>query len=92
MEPQAGIPTTFSDPVDGSFHLSLAPDTGYYLTLEIGFFRRVRQITTPLSGTLTLNGAPGNPRDSEVTLPHQSDAMQGDQIPMIAVVSALTFP
>jgi hypothetical protein len=78
---------TFSDPVDGSFQLLLAPNTVYNLTLRIGGFRRIRQIVTPATGTVSYSWTSGQPRTAVVTLPASSNLTNGDEIPNFGILS-----
>ena len=90
VEVPAGTPSTFANPVDGSFSLALLPGQTYWLTVQKGEFRRVRQITMPNTPdqTFTLEVSAGQPRPVETTLPSHSDSGTGDNIPKIAIVDA----
>ena len=83
------VPHVISDPVDGSFELSLLADTSYYLVVQKGEFRRVRQIHIPddTGGEYTFESeAPGVPRPEETTLPNSTNHELGDNIPKIAII------
>ncbi len=83
------IPHVISDPVDGSFELVLLAEQSYYLVVQKGEFRRVREIHIPETpdGVFTLEpDAPGVPRPEETTLPNSTDLDRGDNIPKIAII------
>ncbi|HND09491.1 MAG TPA: hypothetical protein PKO07_06640 [Pseudomonadota bacterium] len=71
-----GTPHTTTKP-DGTFELD-ASTGNYYLVVQKGAFRRVRQISI-------VEGAQQIPKD-KTTLPAITDKMNGDDIPKIAVV------
>jgi hypothetical protein len=80
VELPASVPNTLSRD-DGSFALPVVPGATYYLTVQKGQFRRVRQVTVPL-------GDGAHPVDPEyTTLPSRTDPQRGDTIPNIAVAS-----
>ena len=94
VEIPAGTPNVLSNPVDGSFEMLLLPNRTYYLTVQKGEFRRVREITTPNDpdGTFTFDtGGVGDPRAEQTTLPNftdQADPGHSDNIPKIAMIDA----
>lgn len=85
-----GVPSVIADPVTGEFELLLRPDTTYFLSVQKGEFRRVRQITVPnMPGEVwELPHFPEGPRPEELTLPNQYALGAGDNVPRIAVVNA----
>ncbi len=95
VEIPAGTPNVLSHAVDGSFSLQLLPNRTYYLTVQKGEFRRVREITTPddPDGTFTFDTAGvGQPRAEQTTLPNFTDIGDpghSDNIPKIAMVDAV---
>jgi hypothetical protein len=89
VEIPSHVPNTLSDSVDGSFELTLWPGKTYYLVVQKGEFRRVRQIQMPDAPgeEFTFEAeAPGVPRPSETTLPTSTNLAIGDNIPKIAIV------
>ncbi|MFH2005610.1 MAG: carboxypeptidase-like regulatory domain-containing protein [bacterium] len=76
----AAVPNTLSGD-DGSFTLPVLPGATYYLTVQKGQFRRVRQLTVPLGD------GPHLVDPEYTTLPSRSDPSLGDTIPSIAVAS-----
>jgi hypothetical protein len=89
VEIDDNVPHEISDAVDGSFELTLLPGRTYYLTVQKGEFRRVRQIEIPDTPgeEFTLEpSAPDVPRPPETTLPNKTDLAAGDNIPKIAII------
>lgn len=74
-----GIPWTTSA-ADGTFHLDVTPGATFWLTVQKGQFRRVRQYTAPsATGEVAV--------EPELTsLPNHSDVAIGDAMPRIALV------
>lgn len=89
VEIPGGTPSVFTE-IDGSFELELMPNQTYYLTIQKGEFRRVRQITVPdmPDEVWSLDWTPDQPRREELTLPKATDLALGDNVPKIAVISA----
>lgn len=90
MEIPAGVPNVIADKVTGEFELKLMANQTYYLTIQKGEFRRVRQITVPdmPDQVWEFSFLPDGPRPEELTLPNQTHLGAGDNIPKIAVVDA----
>ncbi len=89
VEIASGTPNVFADPVDGSFELLLLPGRSYYLAVQKGEFRRVRQLDvpdTPGQVYVIEGSAPGGPAPELTTLPNHTDLSIGDNIPRIAIV------
>ncbi len=74
------VPNTLSLD-DGTFELPVAPGRTYYLTVQKGQFRRVREITAPDTDGLHPVAA------GLTTLPSRNLPAEGDTIPNIAVAS-----
>lgn len=83
-----GTPNVIGNPVDGSFELLLLPGHTYYLAVQKGEFRRVRQLVVPdTPGEIfTLEGDPSGPKPEQTTLPNHTDAALGDNIPRVAIL------
>jgi hypothetical protein len=90
MEVPAGTPNELSDPVTGEFEIKLMPQRTYYLTIQKGEFRRVREIVVPdmPDQIWEFSFLPEGPRPEELTLPSATNLGLGDNVPKIAVVSA----
>lgn len=90
VEVPAGTPSTFANPVDGTFSLALMPGQSYWIVVQKGEFRRVRQVTMPNTpdGVFSLETGPDQPRPVETTLPNRSDPGTGDNIPKMAILDA----
>lgn len=88
VEIPSGTPNTMSDPIDGTFELQLVAGTSYYLTIQRGDFRRVREYTVPDTAgeVVEITSAAGAPRPELTTLPARTDAALGDNIPKIAMI------
>lgn len=84
------LPHAIGDEVDGSFTLALAPGTTYYLAVQKGEFRRVRELTTPDTpgDTFTFETGQEGPRPEITTLPNRNELANGDNIPKIAMIDA----
>ncbi len=83
-----GVPNVIANPVDGTFDLSLSPGT-WYLTIQKGEFRRVRQIEVVDDGSGVMNLEPADPsapKPELTTLPHSTEAGLGDNIPKVAIL------
>jgi len=75
----AGVPNTTSNP-DGTFTLEVEPGVTYWLTVQKGQFRRVREYTAPGEiGEYTVE-------ENLTTLPNVKDQDIGDMIPNIALL------
>jgi hypothetical protein len=83
-----GTPNTMSDAIDGSFELQLLGGRTYYLAVQRGDFRRVRQYTVPDTPgeVVEIASAAGAPRPELTTLPARTDSGLGDNIPKIAMI------
>jgi len=84
-----GTPNVIGNPVDGSFELLLMPGRTYYLTVQKGEFRRVRQFDvpdTPGEVFVIEGSAPSGPAPELTTLPNHTDLALGDNIPKIAIL------
>ncbi|MDY0000994.1 MAG: hypothetical protein RBU30_06845 [Polyangia bacterium] len=90
MDVPAGTPKAMSDPVTGEFELTLMPGRTYYLTIQKGEFRRVRQVVTPDTPDEVWEPAyqVGGPRPDLLTLPSTSNPSTSDNVPKIAVITA----
>ncbi len=89
VEIPAGTPSAFTE-IDGSFELKLMPNQTYYLAVQKGEFRRVRQITVPDTPDedWNISYTADQPRPEELTLPNETNLSLGDNTPKIAVISA----
>ncbi len=83
-----GTPNVMSDPVDGTFEILLTAGRTYYLTVQKGEFRRVREYGVPdRPGEVVEIGEEGSgPRPELTTLPARTDLAIGDNIPKFAMV------
>ncbi len=84
-----GTPNVIADKVNGSFELLLMPGRSYYLAVQKGEFRRVRQLDvpdTPGQVYVIEGSAPSGPAPALTTLPNHTDLGIGDNIPKIAIV------
>ena len=88
VEIPPGVPNTMSDPVTGEFELLVAPGGTYYLTIQKGEFRRVREYSAPDTpgSVVQFTWDEGGPRPELTTLPNRTDLERGDNIPKIAVI------
>lgn len=88
VEVPSGNPNTLSHEVDGSFELDLLPGRTYFLTVQKGEFRRVREYVTPDTPgeIVNIESAAGSPRPELTTLPNRTDLGLGDNIPKFAMV------
>ncbi len=77
---EPGVAHVMSAP-DGSFELQLMPGYHYYLAVQKGQFRRVREYDAPGGGGTILLP------DDYTTLPSRTDLANGDTIPKIALAT-----
>ena len=75
-----GVAYVMTNP-DGSFELQLMPGYHYYLAVQKGQFRRVREYDAPPGGGTILLP------DDYTTLPSRTDPANGDTIPKIALAT-----
>lgn len=82
------LPHMIADPVDGTFELPLVGGRTYWITVQKGEFRRVRQVQIPdMPGQVfSLETGQGQPRPIQTTLPNRTDLPNGDNIPKIAII------
>ncbi|MCB9589744.1 MAG: hypothetical protein H6718_30295 [Polyangiaceae bacterium] len=88
VEIASGVPNVLANPVDGTFELDLAPGT-WFLTIQKGEFRRVRQIQVVDDGSGVMDLEPTDPSAAKpeiTTLPHHTELGLGDNIPKVAIV------
>jgi hypothetical protein len=79
IEIETSIPNTLSNP-DGTFTLTVRPGAHYFMTVQKGQFRRVREYDAPPeAGDYDLLA-------DMTTLPHGTDLLAGDTIPKIALL------
>jgi hypothetical protein len=88
VEVPTGNPNTMSHAVDGTFELELLPGRTYYLTVQKGEFRRVREYVAPdrPGEVVEIESIEGSPRPALTTLPSRTDLAAGDNIPKIAMI------
>ncbi len=88
VELPAGTPNTLSHAVDGTFELQLMPGMTYFLSVQKGEFRRVREYTVPNTPgeIVDLDTGAGVPRPELTTLPNRTILAAGDNIPKFAMV------
>ncbi len=88
VEIPVGTPNTLSDPITGEFELRLTAGMTYFLTVQKGEFRRVREYTVPDTAgqTVDLTWDANGPRPELTTLPNRTNLEGGDNIPKIAMI------
>ncbi len=79
---EPGVAHTVSAP-DGTFELQLMPGNHYFIAVQKGQFRRVREYDAPAGGGTVLL-----PED-DTTLPSRTDSAAGDTIPKIALATGM---
>jgi hypothetical protein len=87
LEIPDNVASTTSDKVTGEFELRVLPDRTYWLVIQKGDFRRVRQVAIPdmPNEIFRIETGPDVARPPEVTLPNRPDLATGDTIPRIAI-------
>jgi hypothetical protein len=89
VEIPVGVIHTFSE-MDGSFELSLVPNTTYHLVIQKGNFRRITQYTTGAGLEVEdFEAGAGSVKETAVTLPNKHDPAQGFYMPRILVVKGI---